>query len=189
MGLSALAYARQLAQLLPRGGLWNFEPGSVLGKLLLGIADELARIDARSEDLVEEWDPRTAVELLPDWERALGLPDGCVGLASVVSERQLGVTAKLSARGGQTAAYYVALAAGMGFVAAVDEPAPLIWRLSVDLAQSTSPYQLRSSLFRAGSSRAGDRVAMSYVAELECVVGRAKPAHVLAWFRYLEEGV
>ncbi len=181
MGLSAEAYARQLKQLLPRGILWRLEPDSWLSRLLLGIADELARIDERGEDLVDEWDPRTAVETLPEWERTLGLPDGCLPLATTTAGRQAAVAAKMVARGGQTAAYFVARAAGLGFPATVDEPAPDTWRLTVTLPDMSLVVDY---VARAGTAVAGDRVASSSVPPLECVFNRIKPAHSVLWVAY-----
>lgn len=179
MGLSADAYARQLKQLLPRGLLWHLEPESWLSKLLLAIADELARVDGRGEDLLDEWDPRTATETLDDWERVLGIPDGCVALADSVGERRRAVTRKVIAQGGQSAAYYVALAAALGFEATVVETGPYAWRLDVALGG----YGLTASVFRAGS-RAGARLSSRNVAVLECVINRAKPAHTSVLFAY-----
>ncbi len=55
-------------QLLPPGKLWKLID-SVLEKIFLGAADELVRVDGRSSDLVDEWDPRITSELLPEFEQ------------------------------------------------------------------------------------------------------------------------
>ena len=90
MGLTALAYARMMKALLPPGRLWRLEPDSVLSQVLLGAADELLRIEGRGADLIEESDPQTADELLPDFERVLGLSsDG------TLAERRARVVSKL----------------------------------------------------------------------------------------------
>lgn len=67
------SYVRMMLELLPPGKLWRRLEGSVLYALLFGSADELWRVDSRAADLVSEADPRTATELLPDYERELGL--------------------------------------------------------------------------------------------------------------------
>lgn len=114
----ANAYARQLKQLLPRGAVWLLEGDSWISKTLAGIALEIARIDARALDVVEESDPRTAVETLPEYERVLGLPDGCVvEIPDTTLERQYSVTGKVVARGGQTPAFFVAICAARGVAA------------------------------------------------------------------------
>jgi uncharacterized protein YmfQ (DUF2313 family) len=175
-------YARQLKQLLPPGALWWLDPGSWLSTQILAIGDELARVDARGETLVDEWDPRTALETLPEWERVLGVPDGATPLSSITAERQAAAARKLAARGGQTAAYFVELAARLGFVVTIVETVAHTWRMDVDLSQSTAT--LAVSEFRAGSARAGDRVANRSVAELESVINQAKPAHTVVLFAY-----
>jgi uncharacterized protein YmfQ (DUF2313 family) len=173
-------YARQLKQLLPRGALWNLAPGSWLSNLLLAIADEFARIDARAETLIDEWDPRTALETLADWERVLGLPS-----IGDTAARQLAAASRLAARGGSTPAYFIALAASLGFVATYDEPAVYTWRLTVDLAQSSSPFQFTRTKARAGLARAGARVVTWGAADLESAVRRSNPAHTVVRFAYL----
>ncbi len=82
-----------LAKLLPPGRLWRMVGESTLVKLLHGCADELARLDARVDDLFDEADPSTADELLPEYERELGLAsDG------TTAERQARVVARVVAR-------------------------------------------------------------------------------------------
>lgn len=65
-------YARMMAALLPPGRLWNLHAGSLV-HLLLGCADELARLHGRVDDLLREMNPTTASELLPDYEAELAL--------------------------------------------------------------------------------------------------------------------
>jgi uncharacterized protein YmfQ (DUF2313 family) len=173
---------RQLAQLLPPGPLWTLDPGSWLSRVLLAIADELARIDDRCDNLLDEWDPRTALETLEDWERVLGLAPAS---DATVSARQVAAAAACAARGGSTPAYFVALAAGLGYVATLDEPpvtATHTWRLNVDLAASSATVAETEA--RAGSARSGDRISDRAVAELEAAINRAKPAHTVVLFAY-----
>lgn len=92
MGLAAAAYARMMTALLPPGRLWRTVDG-VLGRLLLACADELARLDARGDDLLDEADPRTADELLPEYERELDLEE-----AATDDERRARIVARLIAR-------------------------------------------------------------------------------------------
>lgn len=72
MGLSAAAYARQMKALLPPGKVWRMVE-SVLADFFLACGQELARVDARADSLLEESDPRTTTELLPDFERELDI--------------------------------------------------------------------------------------------------------------------
>ena len=75
--MDSSAYLSQLIGLLPPGDALAREPGSVLERLLSVPAAELARVDGRVDALLLESDPARTVEMLADWERALGLPDIC----------------------------------------------------------------------------------------------------------------
>lgn len=66
------AYARMQRALLPPSKFWRGLE-SVLTDVFLGAADELVRIDQRGLDLIEESDPRTTDELLPEFETMLAL--------------------------------------------------------------------------------------------------------------------
>lgn len=85
-------YQRMLGALLPPGK-WRLIGDAVLPALFLGCADELERIDGRAGNLLNESDPRTAVELLPEYERELELDE-----ASTTAERQARIVARLVAR-------------------------------------------------------------------------------------------
>ena len=108
-------YAEQLRQLLPPGKAWEFPPEGNFAGLLVGLAEEFARIEGRGLDLLEEADPRTALELLPDWERVAALPDACTGAPDNATERQAALHQKLTRPGAQNAASYVELAARVGY--------------------------------------------------------------------------
>ena len=68
------AYGRMLQRLMPPGR-WLEGPAAILAKLLHGIGDELARVNANSADLWEQADITTATDagLLTDWESLLDL--------------------------------------------------------------------------------------------------------------------
>jgi uncharacterized protein DUF2313 len=87
-------YAQMLMALLPPGRLWKLI-GSTLADFFRGCADELARFDLRIGDFLNELDPSTATELLPEYERELGLV-----AAPTVAERRANVVARLVRRQG-----------------------------------------------------------------------------------------
>lgn len=109
MALTAAAFARMFKALLPPG-VWRLDADSFLSLVFLAGGDELERIDGRGADLIEESDPRTAVELLPDYERVLALAsDG------TEAERQARVVAQLIRRNRfRPADFQLALAALLG---------------------------------------------------------------------------
>lgn len=92
--VDAGAYARMMTALLPPGRLWRLVGDSVLGRLFLACADELARVDGRSTDLLRESDPATVLELLPESERELALETGALS----IDERRARVVARTVAR-------------------------------------------------------------------------------------------
>jgi uncharacterized protein YmfQ (DUF2313 family) len=110
------AYATQARQLLPPGKLWNLEPESELSETLQAIADEPSRIADAATALTAEFLPSTAVQMLPDWLRVLGLPDVTIPvLPSTTAGQQVAAAQKYIAQGGQTPAYFLQLAAACGY--------------------------------------------------------------------------
>lgn len=110
-------YLGALQSLFPPGPAWPRDDTAPLTRLFAGLAVEFSRLDGRSDQLVDEADPRTTYELLPDWERIAGLSGG----ALPVAQRQADLVSKLVSRGGQTPAYYIALGAAMGLTVTITE--------------------------------------------------------------------
>src|SRR4249920_2248078 len=82
-----------LLALLPPGRIWRLTADSVLSKLMLGSADELDRVDDRVADMLDEVDPTTADELLPEYERELAL-----AAAATIEERRANIVGRLVRR-------------------------------------------------------------------------------------------
>jgi uncharacterized protein YmfQ (DUF2313 family) len=61
---------------------------STWSKLMTCFALELERVDQQVVDIFAESVPGLSINLLPDWERVLGLPDECSSLAPTIEERQ-----------------------------------------------------------------------------------------------------
>lgn len=173
-----------LKRLLPPGKIWALGSNSVLSKWFAGLAEEVSRAKQRALDLVEESDPRTAAESLPEWEKDLGLPDqDIVDIPDTDAKRQLAITQKVVKTGGQDRPYYIQLAAACGYTVTIQENG--------------------GQVLRSGRARSGDRVfnvdrAFSWTvvvtaptgdalthAELEAVIRRASPAHTVVSFQYL----
>lgn len=197
--IPASGYLAQLKALLPRGAAWARDAGSVLSALLDGFAQELARFDQRANALLDEVDPRTASEMLADWESVLGLPDPCTAAATSLEERRLACWRKLAFQGGQTPAFYVAMAAALGFTIEIHEFDPDVDDYDPSLAAEVAAGRWRYiwrvhvvnagsfSVFRVGSGRAGDRLRSgSSAINLECIFQHAKPAHTHVIFTYPE---
>jgi uncharacterized protein YmfQ (DUF2313 family) len=124
MARDSSAYQALLQSLLPPGRAFSRDPTSGVGQLALGLADEFARLDTRGQDLIEESDPRTTVELLPDWELEYGLPDPCAGdIQSLVGRRQR-LVAKIAENGGLSQPELIALAANLGYAITITTFSP-----------------------------------------------------------------
>lgn len=179
MGMTADQYLRQLQALLPPGAAWTREENAELTRLLLALAEELARIDARCETLMDEADPRAVTEMLDEWEKNYGLPDPCTGPLGTLQERRDALTVKVAAIGGQSPAYFIALADSLGYAITIDEQVdadPFKWRVNAPAVSIRA--------FRAGQSVAGDQLRTWGNILLECTITRLRPAHTQVLFGY-----
>src|SRR5262245_51830939 len=80
-------YAQAFLRLLPTGQAWPRSTESTLVQVCEGLCDYYGYVDSRAGDLLErESDPRATIELLPDWEKAWGLPDPCFPPGNRVDE-------------------------------------------------------------------------------------------------------
>jgi uncharacterized protein YmfQ (DUF2313 family) len=195
MVLSADDYLRQLQALLPPGPAWPRDDDAPLTRELAGISVEPSRIDARATQLAEELDPRTTSELLLDWERVAGLPDACVaasGVTQSTAQRRAALVARLTMIGGQSRAYFIALAAYLGYAITITE-FPLHDVCSdVSASLNASPWQyawqvnaaLNTVIELTVADGADDALAAWSNTALECVLNRFKPAHTTLIFSY-----
>jgi uncharacterized protein YmfQ (DUF2313 family) len=187
-------HLRRLLGLLPPGRALPQDPAAEHTALLRPIAAEFAHHGQRIRDLLEEYDPRTATELLPDFERVLG-PDPCgTALPLTLPERRRVVHARWTQRGGQSIAYFVGLAASYGVAITIEERRPFkagaskaghpvapracrfVWRVRLPAT--------RAITFRAGASRAGQSLGRIVPVGVECPITRLAPAHTVPVFSY-----
>jgi uncharacterized protein YmfQ (DUF2313 family) len=192
MPLSVDAYTRHLQALLPQGAAWSLEPLSGWSRLLRGLAEELARVDARSATLIDETDPRTTYELFTDWERVLGLPDPCVIGEQSLDQRRAAIVARLVGVGGQSPAYFIAVAEALGFEIGITEYRP--YDVEDDVEASiygddwAYAWQVNAPLETVGEftsdSTSDEPLAWWGNAALECLLHRLKPAHTHLIFAY-----
>src|SRR5258707_8103611 len=106
-------YRDAFLSLLPQGQAWpRHAPGSVLWQAIDGLCDYWGFVDGRAADLlVRESDPRTTLELLPDWERNWGLPDPCYAEPQTIGERQRELVMRMTMMGGQSRQFFIDTAA------------------------------------------------------------------------------
>lgn len=190
--MTADDYLSQLQALLPRGAAWTREEEANVTLYLLAVADELARVDGRASILIDESDPRTTSEMLTDWERALGLPDPCITIAQTVTQRRLAVLNKLTTIGGQSRAYFIALAATLGQTITITEFHP--WHVNDHVNENINGLDWRFAWQVNGvenpvtywkvTDAVNDPLAVWDNVALECMFNRLKPLHTILLFNY-----
>jgi uncharacterized protein YmfQ (DUF2313 family) len=191
MALTAADYVKLINALTPVGPAWSDDTVRSIW------AQEYARLDARIWTLFEEADPRTATELLGDWERVLGLPDECMSDETLtLTERRRLAYAKLTEEGGQSKAYFIALAAryGEADVKIADGARPMncnddcnaalysaadrfVWQVRLQHpADDVRPMNCNDDC--------NDALQLYTRALAECPITERKPAHTTVVFRY-----
>lgn len=112
-------YAPALKSLLPSGRIWDFPIDSDAYALLRALAYSLSRVEIRGQDLLREFHPSTMNELLPDWERVLGLPGDNPIPPTTLAGRRGAVLAKLLGHGDPTNEFFENLAESLSYDGAV----------------------------------------------------------------------
>lgn len=188
-------YKSMIKNLLPTGLAWPRNEDTNLSSFIEALAVEVSRVDMRVDDMLRESYPLTSSELLTDWERIVGIPDECVGLSETLQERREAVDRKLSSIGGQSKAYYIDVAARLGFDITIDEYTPFRAGFSragdpVTSEEWAHVWEVNTAetdtirYFRAGQSTAGEALAKWGNEILECIINQLKPAHTYVIFTY-----
>lgn len=198
MAMTAAGYLSQLQALLPPGTAWPREATATVTRILTALSAEFALIDGRSEALLDEADPRTANELLLDYERLL-----CIvpPVGASIAARQTAVLGRLLTGGDIKKPALGALAASMGYTIRIDDytESQADWLCAGD-EMLDEPW----GYFTAGISMAGDYLAQEQTIlpwcwevivtavpdlvptpDLETLLNDLKPAHIKLNFTYL----
>jgi uncharacterized protein YmfQ (DUF2313 family) len=185
-----------LQALMPRGLAWPRDPTSVMAQVEAGLSPTWQRHTEQNNNLLIDAFPATAVQLLPEWEATLGLPDPCAGPAPTIAARQAQVVARFAGSGGQSVPYYINYAKLLGYTVTVTEyVASRVGQSRVGQSVSRMGYawsfawQINASLntiaqSRVGSARAGEPLASWGNAVLQCEINQVIPAHTTIIFAY-----
>lgn len=191
-------YAVMLAGLLPPGPAWSPEQAPGVHRVIAGLAPEFARVDGRVSDMIDEADPLTVRELVPDWERVMSLPDPCMGASPTFEDRRKAVRDRHVAIGGQSIAYFLSLVAEQGYPDATitEHRAPRFGRSRFGVARfGTWGQQFLWTINlgrrveggrRWGVTQWGERFGVNQNEGIECLVRRYAPAHTVVLFNYEE---
>ena len=188
-------FLRFVQGLFPRGAAWPRDDDAVFTQVAQALADGVYQHHRAALNLSEvESDPYFTTALLPDFENDYGLPDPCTPLNPTLSQRRAALLAKMRAKGGQSAAYFIAVAQALGYSITIETFSPFrvgqgragdplygqgwifAWRVHAP-AVTVTP-------FRVGQSAAGEPLQAWGNAELECVLKRIAPAETVVQFAY-----
>ncbi|KPV06252.1 hypothetical protein APR50_17085 [Variovorax paradoxus] len=198
-GLTVSSWLSALQALLPPGLALTRDPSARLTRLLEAIAAQMTAAQGRLEALLVEWDPRRATTMLPDWERFLGLPDDCMADVALTSnERRVVAFQRLTELGGQSAAYFIDLAARFGEqnVQVFDGYRPMncngdcnqavyseadcfVWYVMFD-------HPAANKRRMTCNDDCSDALQMYTPSLAECPISERKPAHTTVLFAYME---
>ncbi|MCJ2108020.1 DUF2313 domain-containing protein [Methylobacterium sp. E-041] len=135
----------QILPLTPRGPAFGTdEAGDGSGaspwmrRFWRAIAGWVADVNARDWMLATQAFPSAITDSLDDWERELGLPDACFTGGSGTAARIAAVRTRFAALGGQSPAYFICLAASLGYTITIDEPTQFLVDVSAVTEASIS---------------------------------------------------
>lgn len=163
-------HTRMMLELLPPGKVWRLDEDSVLFKLFAACADELGRVTDRADNLLDEADPSTADELLPEYERELALES-----TGTLAERQARVVARRVARQRyRPVDFQIALAPLLGLDPADVEVIERTHAIAVTMGDDRE-------IFRFFIFRDPALPGTYYVSSAQALVDKIKPSHTLGY--------
>ncbi len=192
---SANDYTAALQALIPPGAVWPTDPDATQTAVLSALANSYQQSDDAALALLVGAFPTTATIMLTEWESTLGLPDDCaIGETDSMALRQAAVTAKLFSTGGQSPAYFIDVAAQLGYTITITqyrqaraglsvcgdalngENWPFVWLITAPA--TTIIYA------KAGLSYCGDPLRSWGNKRLECHLTKLSPSHTIVKFGY-----
>lgn len=188
-------YVRGWNDLLPQGAAWPREPETVLQSVITGLSiiwdtqvETLAALLLRTES-----DPRSTNVLLPDWERAYGLPDRCFPGSPTLAQRQSNLVGRITFLGAQSRAFFIAEAALLGQTVGIQEYSPYQCGISgVGDTTNIDPDGLGSYRWGLGqetirfywTARVSALTGSWAGGDSFCIFNRWKPAHTIVTIDY-----
>ena len=190
---------------LPRGSAWRTDyvadsnDNSFLHRFWRAVAEPVCDLYAKAWELAMQSTACTVTSGIGDWETEFGLPDPCVAAASTFADRVAALREKVAGEGGGSIAYFVCVAARLGYTITISEPRFFEFGLSSfdgDQSDAFAPdmkaywiVHVAGALpkyFEFGASSFGyDRFSdFTSALDLECVFNARKPAHTTLIFDY-----
>jgi uncharacterized protein YmfQ (DUF2313 family) len=165
--------------LLPTGPAWPRDPDAVVTQVLAALVPLYTANAAAASGLLADAFPVSPVNLLPEWQATLGLPDPCAGQNPTLQAEQEQVATRFVATGGQSIPYFVSVAATLGFPITITQFRPFRFGDSFGQLLYGEPWafawQVNAPPLGNGSS--GNNV-------LVCELQRIAPAHTVPIFQF-----
>src|ERR1700733_6018206 len=186
-------YQAAMQRLLPKGRAWRADAAANLSALLLALAPTYTRSTAAAAALLVDAFPETTVNLLPQWEDSLGLPDACAPAGQTLQQRQDAVRAKWAERGNPTPAYFIEYAATIGYTITITQFTAWTVGMVVGLplygtawsfAWQVNAPRFSVQYFEVGHDTVGEALATWGNTTLQCEIQRLAPAHTVVLFSY-----
>jgi uncharacterized protein YmfQ (DUF2313 family) len=182
----AAAFTHALLAKLPLGEIWSRALGTPMVQVCRGLAGVVERWAARTARfLITEAFPPTSGDLLPDWERVLGLPEPCFTAAQTLEERRRAVLEKLQRRpGAQSRAYFLGLAVRLGYHETIPSPHAVPAEVPFEAGRLNQVRIREFRPFMFGVSRFGDPTWRFAPPRMRFVWIVTVPGERLTWFRF-----
>lgn len=182
-----------MQRLMPTGPVWPRDSDAVQTQVLGALVQGYVRNVASAIGLLADVFPVAPVMMLPEWEETLGLPDPCAGESPTIQQRQQQVAARFVAGGGQTAQYFINVAATLGYPITITQFAPS--RFGQGFGQSFGgvawayAWQINAPTFTVepflfGRDGFGEPFQSWGNTVLQCEMQRLAPAHTTLIFSY-----
>ncbi|WP_457091405.1 putative phage tail protein [Microvirga sp. P5_D2] len=190
---------------VPRGPIWGTDEVSdgtgaspIMRRYWTAVAGWLADHYKTAFEAATQAFPSAITYSLDDWEAEYGLPDPCTSPASGDTGRINAVRARFGAQGGASPAYFICLAASVGYDITITEPDDFICSVSEcggddTVVAANGHHEWIVHLintgdiwFYAGEGITGETPLGGFVAatDLECMLRRVAPAHTTLIFDY-----
>ena len=189
---------RILSQHIPSGPAWEAKsrPESNFYKVLRGLVKELSRVEAQIQNVADEHDINKTVDLLPEWEASVGIPDSCFTTSGSLAQRRTNVILKLGRLNGTaTNQDFVDIAEILGFEVEVISGSsfslfPLAFPLSFVVSPTVARFTMRVQVNNAPPSGVFPiPFPLIFTGTnsniLECVFNILKPAVTVIDFVYI----
>lgn len=193
MGHSVTQWSNSIMQQMPLGVIWQRETSLDLYKYVAGYAPRLEAAEISADGLLLEMRPMTTLQMLPEWEGYLALPE-CSTANQTIESRRAAVVEKYYRKGGLQPWNIEKLAADLGFDIEVQElyPHHILRGCNYPLYQEKYRHVLRiyvKGITQAYATCVDDcltPLVLQTAAILECTLNRFKMAGKYYEYYYQE---